>query len=584
MGKAYLVLMGILLCSKLYESASNSLWRWKCNQSAGACTRVSGDVDATLYPSLETCRLVCGTAGGLWPQPTVGTVLSDGLFQFSLSSLKFEFASEDNDVTTYLKEIADLFNKTLSSISASNCSNTDNTVTISIVVLTNNMDLNWKTDEGYNLEILTAGKENSVKISANTIFGARHALETVSQLIELFSNNNGEVCHVIVDEAKISDAPNYNHRGLLLDTARNFLSISSIKKHVDGMAHSKLNVLHWHITDSQSFPLELPTLPNMTKYGAYSDSKIYHPTDIAELISYAKLRGVRIIIEIDAPSHAGNGWQWGPDAGLGDLSVCINQQPWRSFCIQPPCGQLNPVNSNLYKVLKDLYSDVINMLPKGEVFHMGGDEVYIPCWNSTPEIIAYLGDKPRTTETFLDLWSDYQAQALEAFDSAVGNTNTPIILWTSHLTEVSVIEKYLSKTRYVIQTWVPAADTLPQNLLDLGYQIIASTKDTWYLDHGFWGNTVYHNWRVVYNNKIPTASGTLGGEVCMWGELVDDSSVESRVWPRAAAAAERLWSNPKTNADQAERRFYRHRERLVSRGINAEALTPRWCYQNEGEC
>ena len=70
----------------------------------------------------------------------------------------------------------------------------------------------------------------------------------------------------------------------------------------------------------------------------------------------------------------------------------------------------------------------------------------------------------------------------------------------------------------------------------------------------------------------------------MWAELVDDSSVESRVWPRAAAAAERLWSNLKTNADQAERRFYRHRERLVSRGINAEALTPRWCYQNEGEC
>lgn len=71
----------------------------------------------------------------------------------------------------------------------------------------------------------------------------------------------------------------------------------------------------------------------------------------------------------------------------------------------------------------------------------------------------------------------------------------------------------------------------------------------------------------------------------MWGELVDDSVVESRIWPRAAAAAERLWSNPaSTRANVAETRFYRHRERLVTRGVNAEALTPRWCYQNEGAC
>lgn len=114
--------------------------------------------------------------------------------------------------------------------------------------------------------------------------------------------------------------------------------------------------------------------------------------------------------------------------------------------------------------------------------------------------------------------------------------------------------------------------------------MIISTKDAWYLDHGFWGSTTYHNWQVVYNNRLLQHKNVLGGEVCMWGELVDGSSVDAKVWPRTAAAAERLWSNPNTDSLQATKRFLRHRERLVSRGINADAVVPRWCYQNEGEC
>ncbi|RZC38328.1 beta-N-acetylglucosaminidase NAG2, partial [Asbolus verrucosus] len=562
-------------------------WVWKCDATNELCTRLPSQGNSnseTLYPSLEVCRLICGKYGSLWPQPTISTKISDELFMFPLSVIKFEFSIKDGEAKEILQGMPNIFLQLLSLEDTSNCPQTTNKVTIHITVNSDNISLDWSTNETYSLEVKTEGNQNSVQIISNTIYGARHALETLSQLTEFYPRNDGSTCLAMVDEVLIVDAPVYPHRGLLLDTARNFISVTSIKKHIDGMAASKLNVLHWHITDSQSFPLDLPNLPNMTKYGAYSADKIYHPNDIKELLSYAKLRGVRIIIEIDAPAHAGNGWQWGPQAGLGDLAVCINQQPFRSYCIESPCGQLNPVNPNLYTILKVLYNDIINMLPKGEVFHMGGDEVYIPCWNSTPEIIKFIGDKPRTTETFLDLWSSYQAQALKAYDAGVGNTNTPIILWTSHLTEIDVIEKYLPKERYIIQTWVPAADNLPKNLLALGYKIIVSTKDTWYLDHGFWGSTVYHNWRVVYNNKIPRDYGVLGGEVCMWGEYVDETSVESRTWPRAAAAAERLWTDSSISVNVAAKRFYRHRERLVSRGINAEALIPRWCYQNEGQC
>jgi N-acetyl-beta-hexosaminidase len=110
------------------------------------------------------------------------------------------------------------------------------------------------------------------------------------------------------------------------------------------------------------------------RFGAYSSRQVYTPQDVASLLEYARLRGVRIIMELDAPSHSGNGWQWGEAAGLGQLAVCVNQQPWRKYCIQPPCGQLNPTNPNLYRVLRDLYRDILDIFPQGEPLHMGGDE------------------------------------------------------------------------------------------------------------------------------------------------------------------------------------------------------------------
>ena len=75
---------------------------------------------------------------------------------------------------------------------------------------------------------------------------------------------------------------------------------------------------------------------------------------------------------MDAPAHAGKGWQWGEAAGLGQLALCVNKQPWPKYCIVPPCGQLNP---NLYRVLQDLYRDILDVFEMGQALHMGGDEV-----------------------------------------------------------------------------------------------------------------------------------------------------------------------------------------------------------------
>ncbi|XP_052903586.1 chitooligosaccharidolytic beta-N-acetylglucosaminidase [Anopheles moucheti] len=481
-------------------------------------------------------------------------------------------------------------------------SSTSMELVIKIHTASNTTNINWTTDESYTLNVLLENNNSVVaKIEANTIFGARHGCETLLQLFATANEGNSTASLYMLSQAVIIDRPMYPHRGLLIDTARNYIPIKCLKKQLDGMAASKMNVFHWHMTDTQSFPIQLDRVPEMVANGAYSDDAIYSSNDVRNIIRYAKYRGIRVLFELDAPAHAGNGWQWGPEKGLGNLAVCVNQQPWRKFCIEPPCGQLNPINPNLYTVLQDIYYDLVNLNQEETIFHMGGDEVFFGCWNATEEIVSYLRNRGmgQNDVDFLTLWSEFQDNVLRLWDNALylANQNriatsaindqsltNPVILWSSRLTDPSVIENFLSNERYVIQTWVSSENSIPLELQKLGYNLIISTKDAWYLDHGFWGVTTYYNWKKVYDNHLPKGNGILGGEVCVWTEFIDAYTLDNRVWPRAAAAGERLWSNPTTKSLEAEARFFRHRERLISRGIQTEALAPQWCQQNQGEC
>ena len=115
------------------------------------------------------------------------------------------------------------------------------------------------------LLIFVDSSEVQVSIEAVNVFGARHALETLFQLMTSVTKNNASFL-MMVNEALIRDGPIYPHRGLLVDSSRHYLSVNTIKRTLDAMGHSKLNVFHWHATDTHSFPLKLPQVPKLAEY------------------------------------------------------------------------------------------------------------------------------------------------------------------------------------------------------------------------------------------------------------------------------------------------------------------------------
>ena len=154
------------------------------------------------------------------------------------------------------------------------------------------MTLNHDTNEGYSLTISNENEQIQVNIKARNFYGARHALETISQLIVYDDFDNSLV---ILSQVSIEDEPKYPHRGISLDTSRNFYSVATIKRTINGLAMVKLNTFHWHLTDSQTFPFDLKLHPELTRLGGYSPEKVYTAIEIKDIVEFAKSRGIRVV-------------------------------------------------------------------------------------------------------------------------------------------------------------------------------------------------------------------------------------------------------------------------------------------------
>ena len=224
-------------------------------------------------------------------------------------------------------------------------------------------------DESYSLTISDNGR---VMISAVSHVGVLRALDTFSQLF--FQHSQSKDVYTSLAPVTIYDKPKFQHRGLNLDVARNWFPVQNILHTIDAMAWNKFNRLHLHMTDSQSWPLEIPSLPGLAGQGAYQEGLSYSPNDLKQIQSYGIDRGVEVILEIDMPGHTASIALSQPD-----LITAYDVQPdWTKFANEPPSGQLKLNNTNVDSFVGKLFDDLLpRVSPYSAYFHTGGDELNV---------------------------------------------------------------------------------------------------------------------------------------------------------------------------------------------------------------
>lgn len=472
-------------------------------------------------------------------------------------------------------------------------------------------DLQHGVDESYAIDITTSSQ--AINITAKTVWGALHAFTTLQQII--ISDGNGGL--QIEQPVSIVDYPNYPYRGALVDTGRNYISIPKLYEQIDGMALSKMNVFHWHVVDAQSWPLQMQVYPQMTN-DAYSPQSIYSQDDVRAIIAYARARGVRIIPEVDMPGHASSGWTAVDESIIACANSWWSNDVWALHtAVEPNPGQLDILNNKTYEVVKNVYSELSSLFT-GDIFHIGADELQTGCYNFSTLVQQYFAENStRTYDDLLQIWVD---TALPIFTSV---SNKRLMMWE----DIVLSEPHALSVpqNIILQSWNNGLENI-QNLTALGYDVVVSSADFFYLDCGFGGWVTndnrynemvnpnasvltfnygggggswcapYKTWQRIYdydftlNLTDAEKSHVIGTEVPLWSEQVDDTVISSKMWPRAAAMAELAWSgnrDPSTGmkrTTQMTQRILNFREYLVANGVQAAPLVPRYCLLHPHAC
>ncbi|HTW49193.1 MAG TPA: family 20 glycosylhydrolase [Acidobacteriaceae bacterium] len=389
-------------------------------------------------------------------------------------------------------------------------------------------------DESYSLEITP----QSARLHAATDVGAMRGLETVLQLLQ----SDGQSWWL--PDVSIQDSPRFRWRGLMIDCSRHFEPVGVIERTLDGMAAVKMNVFHWHLSDDQGFRIESKVFPKLTEDG--SDGMYYTQDQAREVVAYARSLGIRVVPEFDMPGHT-TSWMVGyPDLASAKGPFSIE----RHFGVFDPV--MDPTRESTYVFLDKFIGEMAEIFPDAYM-HIGGDENNGVEWKQNPEIQAFMHAHDLKDTAALQ---NYFNQKL-------------LVILTKHHKKMigwdEIFTPGLPKD-VMVQSW-RGFDSLAATAKQ-GYSGILSAG--YYLDHMQSAATHYRVDPVPAKSDLTPeqAALILGGEACSWGEYVDPRTIDSRIWPRTAAIAERLWSPQSVNnIDDMYRRLWVESLRLEGLGL-----------------
>jgi len=403
------------------------------------------------------------------------------------------------------------------------------------IVYKKNIKLSPIMDESYTLLINQSG----IILKANTDIGILRGIETLLQLL----SSDGK--HYYFPAVEITDYPRFPWRGLLIDVVRHFMPIEVLKRNIDAMAAVKMNVLHLHLSDDQGFRIECKIYPRLHLFA--SDGDYYTHEQIKDLIRYADLRGIRIVPEFDIPGHT-TSWL------VAYPSLAAIPRPYkmeRTYGVKNPV--MDPTNKLVYKFLERFFKEMAKLFPDPYI-HIGGDEVNGVQWKSSKKIAKFM--KKHHLKDFHQLQAYFNLKVLKILKK----NHKKMIGWDE------ILHPDMPKD-IVIQSW--RGKKFLYNAAKRGYYTILSNG--YYIDLA--QPTDFH----YLNDPIPEGvelspeerKRILGGEATMWSEIVSPETIDSRIWPRTAAIAERLWS-PGTVKDVSD--MYR-RLKIITQQMEELGIT-----------
>ncbi|MEH0157932.1 family 20 glycosylhydrolase [Limibacter armeniacum] len=398
-------------------------------------------------------------------------------------------------------------------------------------------------DESYTLKV----EKDGITIEAATDLGALRGLQTLIQLAE--ADSEGYYFPALT----IKDKPRFPWRGIMIDGSRHFMPIEVIKRNLDGMAAVKMNVMHWHLTDDHGLRVESKVYPQIQERA--SDGMYYTQEQVKEIITYAAERGIRVVPEFDVPGHAtawcvafpelaSSPWQYMKDQEggksekkLGESPLALGDAPRLPpmYKIERHAGiwdaTLDPTNEKTYEVLGNFLKEMMTLFPD-EYVHIGGDENEGKQWDANPKIQKFM-KKHKLKDNHM-LQNHFNERLLKVIQDG----GKRMMGWDEILVEG------LPKDA-VIQSW-RGHESLVSAAKD-GYQVL--------LSNGYYIDLMHPAADYYLVDPVPAevglseeeAKNVLGGEATMWSELVTPVTIDSRMWPRSAVIAERLWSPREVN-------------------------------------
>ena len=318
----------------------------------------------------------------------------------------------------------------------------------------------------------------------------------------------------------VRDAPKFSYRGIMVDPARQFLPPAVLRQLIDSLTVVKLNVLHVHVLDCDSFSVQVAPPFERLWEGAFSPSERYTALELAALSEYGRARGVSVVYEFDQPGHMG--------------AMC---RGYPALCPQPACSPayggdvLDPSFPGTVPAMQAVV-DALVAASNSSILHLGGDEVNPACWLASPSVRQWMAEHNMTTGDDV-----YEYFVLLSNAMAVAAGKAPM-RWEE-------VWKHFGTALHrdtIVHAWL-SSDAMFQ-AASAGYRTVFSVNSAaYYLDYldVLWSQ-VYEVDPLAGLTNASSLPFILGGEMCMWGETVDAASLLSVIWPRAAAAAERLWS------------------------------------------